>query len=61
LLGLTNRTDLNLGIMLLRGKEQVFLDSTLLSSVVLTFFLIFGTIFWLEGKLAVEPRRALAS
>jgi len=56
ILGVGNRTDLNLGTLLLRGKEQVLISPWLLSLCVLAYLAVFSTLFLVENRLGKPPR-----
>lgn len=46
-IGLGNRSDLDLGIFLLRGKESFFLHPQLLIAAVIAYCILYGYLMWL--------------
>lgn len=56
LLGVGNRTDLNLGTLLVRGKEQFLFSPTLISLALLAYLVLFATLFQLLGKHPMSSR-----
>jgi len=63
ILGAGNRTDLNLGMMLLRGKEQILTAPWLFVGALLSYLCIFATLYevrrrWLHS---IESNRGLYS
>lgn len=54
-LGVGNRTDFNLGTLLLRGKEQLLVSPWLLSLSVIAYLAVFATVFLLEDRQHRRP------
>jgi ABC-type dipeptide/oligopeptide/nickel transport system permease subunit len=58
LLGAGNRTDLNLGTLLLRGKEQLMLSPWLLGLALLAYLALFATLYVMFDKVRAAHRQA---
>jgi microcin C transport system permease protein len=54
-LGVGNRTDFNLGTLLLRGKEQLLISPWLLCLSVTSYLAVFSTLFFIENR-RLAPR-----